>query len=171
MKKRRYMAVFKYLALTLLTLMTAFPLVWLFLTSVKTERQIFASPPLFFFQPTFSAYKYIASSGIIGSYFVNSIIVSVCTVVFTVTLGSMCSYALVRLKLTGSRKLASGILVFQMLPPVVLVVPLYVLMSRINMINTHWSLILANTAIQLPFCIWLLSSYFAAVPDALRKPR
>jgi multiple sugar transport system permease protein len=168
-KKRRYMAVFKYLALTLLTLMTAFPLVWLFLTSVKTERQIFASPPLFFFQPTFSAYKYIASSGIIGSYFVNSIIVSVCTVVFTVTLGSMCSYALVRLKLTGSRKLASGILVFQMLPPVVLVVPLYVLMSRINMINTHWSLILANTAIQLPFCIWLLSSYFAAVPDALEE--
>jgi ABC-type glycerol-3-phosphate transport system permease component len=169
MKKRKFYTAMKYLSLTLLAFMTAFPIVWLFLTSIKTERQIFASPPELVFVPNSASYQYIASSGIMGSYFVNSVIVSLLTVMIALAIGSMCAFALVRLRMPGSGFLASGILMFQMVPPVVLVVPLYVLMSRAGIINTHGSLILAYTASQLPFCIWLLSSYFASVPEALEE--
>lgn len=168
MKEKKY-NIFRYIILTILSISTLFPIYWLMATSLKSERDIFASPPVFKFKPLYDSYNYILESGFIHTYLLNSVIVTVFTVCFTLIIGSLCAYSLVRLRFKGNKMLAITILAFQMLPGVVIVVPLFIIMKNFGLINTKTSLIITYVAYNLPFAVWLLSSYFSSIPMAIEE--
>lgn len=164
-----FIGIFRYFMLIILTFITLFPLLWLFMTSLKSEVDIFAKPPVLHFQPTLQAYSYIMKMGFFESYFLNSLIVAVLTVVASLIIGGLGAYSLARFQFHGSSFLAFIVLALRMLPGVVIVIPLYLIMQRFGLINTKISLVIAHTALNLPFVVWMLRSYFMSIPRELEE--
>ncbi|NPV52426.1 MAG: carbohydrate ABC transporter permease [Firmicutes bacterium] len=164
-----FIGALRYSILIILTFIALFPLIWLFMTSLKNEIDIFARPPVLVFQPTFQAYRYIIKMGFLEKYFLNSLIVATLTVAVSLIIGGLGAYSLARFRFAGNSFLAFTILASRMLPGVVLVIPLYLLMQRFKLTNTRTALIIAHTAFNLPFVVWILRSYLASIPRELEE--
>ncbi|MCD6318547.1 carbohydrate ABC transporter permease [Candidatus Aerophobetes bacterium] len=163
-KNFRTILVGKYLLLFILSVLSLFPIFWLIITSIKMEVDIFARPPLLIFRPTIQHYVYVLKTGFFGSYFLNSLSVALFTTFFSIIIGGLGAYSLARFKFYGDKLMAFLILSFRMLPPVALVIPMYLLARKFGLANTKLSLIIAYTAFNLPFVTWMLRSYLDNVP-------
>jgi len=97
-------------------------------------------------------------------YFRNSLIVSLSTALLVVLAGSGGAYALARMDFRGKRLFGVSLLIVQMFPPVVLVIPLFVVIAKLRLVDTHFGLVLALVTFNLPFVTWLLRSYFLGLP-------
>jgi len=154
----------------LLVSVWAFPVFWALLTSFKTERDVLAYPPVFFFTPTLANYRDVlfGSSSILPNL-VSSMIVATATTALTMLIAVPAAYALARLRFPG--KAASGfyVLATQMLPPVGLIIPYYLALQKIGALDTYSGLVLVNLTAALPFAIWLLVSYFEDVPYEMEE--
>ena len=100
-------------------------------------------------------------------YFRNSLIVSCMTVVFVIVAGAWGAYALARMDFAGKSLFGVILLIIQMFPPVVLVIPLFVVMARLHLIDSYLGLVLALVTFNLPFVTWLLRGYFLALPKEI----
>ncbi|WP_042166406.1 carbohydrate ABC transporter permease [Paenibacillus gorillae] len=142
-----------------------FPLYWLFVTSVKKSDEIFRDPatliPNIF---TFEHYKAVFQGSAIPTYFLNSVINTAGTVLIVLVIPSFAAYSMTRYAFKGKLVYFTVILFAQIMPLTTLIVPLYVMWGKLNMLNTHASIILTNCAILLPMAIWLLTGYFKNVP-------
>ncbi|UCB45253.1 MAG: carbohydrate ABC transporter permease [Spirochaetota bacterium] len=155
----------RYIALIIAILFFVFPIFWITVTAFKQPGEYYTYPPIWFpKQPTLRNFKLVQSVGI-GGYTAlkNSFIVTSCSTVAVMILGSMAAYAMARFK-TGGKNLAFMILSQRMLPPIAIVFPLFLMMRVIGWIDTYQVLILLYTTFNLPFVIWLLRSYFMEVP-------
>ncbi len=141
-----------------------FPLVWLVMMSLKTQVDMFAVPPLFVFTPTLEHYRSTLGNADFLAAARNSFIVMVVSVIASLILGSLAGYSLARHRTRYSEPLAMGLIVGRMIPPIVFIVPLFLLFDRLELRNTYLGLILVYTAFNLPFAIWMLRSFFEAVP-------
>ena len=99
--------------------------------------------------------------------FLNSAIVSVSTAVFSVVLAAFAGYGLSRFRFAGARLMETFILMTQMFPGVLLVIPYFILISRVGLFNTYPALIIAYTSFALPFSTWMLKGFFESVPREL----
>ncbi|HYM71138.1 MAG TPA: carbohydrate ABC transporter permease [bacterium] len=102
-----------------------------------------------------------------GLYFKNSLIVSVATTVLVLVAGSWGAYALARMDFRGKNAFGIALLVIQMFPPVVLIIPLFIVMARLHLVDTYFGLVLALVTLNLPFVTWLLRGYFLSLPKEL----
>lgn len=163
------LAVARYGTLSILALIAFFPILWLFLTSIKSDADLFALPPPLLFQPDWSGYRQVFGSGFFRYNFVNSLIVSGGTVAVTLLLGIPAAYSLARgrSRLNAVQRLM--ILMVRMLPSVALVIPIYLLAQRLGLSNTHAGLILAYTALNLPFAIWMIRGFILGIPIELEE--
>jgi multiple sugar transport system permease protein len=155
----------RYIALLIAVLFFIFPIFWIAVTAIKQPGQYYNFPPVWFpKKPTLVHFKTVQNVGI-GGYTAlkNSFIVTSCSTVAVMVLGSMAAYAMTRFK-TGGKNLAFMILSQRMLPPIAIVFPLFLMMRVIGWIDTYQVLILFYTTFNLPFVIWLLRSYFMEVP-------
>lgn len=147
---------------------TLFPIYWTFLLSIKTNSQIHNNPPLFFFHGTINNYSSsilgIGQSLPIGPYLINSTIVAFASTLLSVTIGSLAAYAFTRFKLRRKELVMFANLVTLMLPPVVIAIPLYVLMTRLHLEGSLLAIILAHGFFNTPFVIWMMRSFFQEVP-------
>ncbi len=143
------------------------PLAVMLATSLKTQRQIFDGGFSFFFTPTLENYRTILESRFLG-YIGNSIVVGVVATVLTLTLGTMCAYALSRFKFVGRGTLAMGTLLLRTIPPAVLAVPIYFIWNSIGLSGLN-GLIVVYVALNLPFTIWLLYGFIEQVPRELEE--
>jgi multiple sugar transport system permease protein len=159
----------RYLVLTFLTIIAAFPILWLFLTSIKSDRDLFSLPPPVLFQPTWDGYQRVFDVGFFRYNLVNSCIAAVGTVVVTLIFGVPAAYALARGKSLFTRTQGILILTARMLPSIVLVIPLYLLAQRFGLSNTHLALIIAYTALNLPFAIWMIRGFILTIPIELEQ--
>lgn len=141
-----------------------FPLVWLVMMSLKTQVDMFAVPPLFVFTPTLEHYRSTLGNADFLAAARNSFVVMVVSVVASLILGSLAGYSLARHRTRYSEPLAMGLIVGRMIPPIVFIVPLFLLFDRLELRNTYLGLILVYTAFNLPFAIWMLRSFFEEVP-------
>jgi ABC-type glycerol-3-phosphate transport system permease component len=107
------------------------------------------------------------TSAHIGLYLRNSVIVTVGTLVLTVVFATMAGYAFSTLHWRGRAAAYFFTLSWMALPPLVLIVPIYIEMVDLHLLNTYWSVIFLYTAINLPFSVYLMSSYFRAIPEEL----
>ncbi len=158
---------FNLLAWTLV-LLVAFPLIWMILTSVKPQTELFRIPPSFWpTEITFEHYRRLLVETPFLVYMRNSIFLALGTTLLVITLATLGAHSLVRFRYPGRERLAQLVLFTYLLPSVVLIIPLYLLMVRLGISNTLWSLILAYTTFALPYALWLLRSFMAGIPDDL----
>ena len=157
------------LTVALVWLIFLFPLIWLIMMSLKTQVDMFAVPPLFIFQPTLEHYQTTFADRDFRQAATNSLIVTSVSVVASLVLGGMAGYSLARFRSRRSEGLALGLIIGRMIPPIVFVVPLFLLFNRLGLRNQHLGLILVYTAFNLPFVVWMLRSFFEEVPVDLEQ--
>ena len=156
------------LILLLLLVVTLFPFFWLFTASIKPDKYIITQT-LYFLPPevTTEHYKTVFTFGEIGRIFLNTCIVSGTTVLVSLLVIIPAAYALAVLRVKGRKLISQSILALQMLPSILLTVPLYIILQKVHLIDTYWALILSYTTFTIPFCFLLLSSYFSSLPKEL----
>lgn len=154
----------------LLVSVWAFPVLWALLTSFKTERDVLAYPPLVVFEPTLANYADVlwGSSSILPNLW-SSLVVSCSATVLTMLFAVPAAYALARLRYPGKRASGFYVLATQMLPPVGLIIPYYLVLQRLGGLDTYSGLVVIYLTFSLPFAIWLMVSYFEDVPYEMEE--
>ena len=173
-----------YFLLFVAIIVMIFPIYWTFTTAFKLPRDAFVYPPKYIpyiqFEPTLYAWKDV---GLIedptqrGTHdptailhtLQNSVIVALGSAFVSVILGSLAAYALTRFEYRRwkNRDISFFILSQRMLPPIVLVIPYFILYSRLKLIDTWVGLIIAHTIANLPFVVWIMRGFFRSIPKEL----
>ena len=147
--------------------MFAFPVVWVILTSVRPETEMYTgSFELLGETTTFENYRELWDSGF-QSYIFNSVAVAGVSTVVTVCIAMIAAYALSRFRFRGKRALVGTFAFTQLFPFAVLLMPLYIMYFRLRLVNTYLGLVIAYVAITLPFCVYMLLGYFQGVSTSL----
>ena len=167
-RRQRNLVRLAWMLVTLvLALMTIFPLLWMVLSSLKTNREIFRSP---FGLPTAPHFEQFAEAwveGGLGRFYLNSTFVTLAAVALVVALASLAAYAFARLRFKGRDALYYTFLIGLMLPPQVVVIPLFVMLRDMGLLNTYWALIFPYAGWSLSLTIYLLRTVFLTLPDEL----
>ncbi|ACZ22037.1 carbohydrate ABC transporter membrane protein [Sanguibacter keddieii DSM 10542] len=155
-----------YALLTGAVVVTLVPFVWMYLGSVKTQQELLRRPPTWW-PETFTWENFTAWFGRldIATYFVNSVVVALFTVLGTLLFCSMVGYALAKLEFAGKRIVFALVLVTLMVPGVVTFVPLFVVVSKLGLVSTYAALILPFLAG--PLGVFLMRQFIQEIPDAL----
>ena len=153
--------------LGIFTIVTMIPVIWAFLTSIKKPVDAFTVPPTIFFTPTLEFHRQVWFEHGFWSFLVNSLIVAACTVAISVPLGTLGCYAFARIRTGHSRAVLFGLMTIRMFPHILLVIPFYLLARSLHLIDTYLVLILAFVALNQPFTIWLMRSFFVDLPHEL----
>jgi len=159
----------KSFLLFILAFLYIVPVIVLFLTSFKTQIQIMEKGFGWFFMPTLMNYSNVLLEQGFLRYMTNSLIVGLASTFFTLLIGGFASYALVRFNFFGKGTISFGTLLLRMIPPAVLVVPIYVLWSYFGLADTLLGLVIIYVGLNLPFTIWVLISFIADVPVELEE--
>jgi len=144
-----------------------FPVLWVVSASLRPAGELFSYPfRLLPSELSFSAYEQVIQAGV-NTWLFNSTIVTVFGVSGIVAVSIPAAYAFSRFEFRGRRGLLGIVLLFQMISPVIIIVPLYTVMSTLGLLRTRAGLVLLYIGIQTPFSIWLLKGYFDTVPMEL----
>ena len=147
------------------TVLALFPIVFILLVSLRGENGWTHPAELSGF--TISNYIHLLGGTEFLVWFANSTIVAGGATLVGVAIAASAGYAASRLRFPGQRSLMWSFLVFQMFPVAVLIVPLYNILSTLGLLNTHGGLILTYCSVSVPFCAWMLKSYFDTIPVSL----
>jgi len=158
-----------YGAGSLLLLLGAFPLFWMLSTSLKPSGEIFATPTLVPRHATIANFVQLLVETNFAVYFKNSVIVSLATVVLTLGVSAAGAYSLTRFAFRGRDTVIRLILATYMFAPIMIIIPFYILVRQLGLVNTRLALVLSYTTFCLPFCLWLLRAFFAGVPLELEE--
>ena len=152
-------------ALIAASFIAVFPIAWITLTSLKTGPNQWAHPGDFSNLNLGNYHRLFSDPSVdFLTWFGNSLIVSIGTMVVGVFISATCGYAISRMRFPGYRATMWMLLVVQMFPIAVLIVPLYKIMSSLHLIDSYFGLILAYCSTAVPFCAWMLKSYFDTIP-------
>src|SRR6266700_2641191 len=156
---------FLWTALTyLLVFLLVFPVLWMVITGFKTEIAAITIPPTLFFQPTLDQFQ-IAFEGGFGAYLFNSAVASLVSTAIAMVLGIPAAYAMVfQMRKKSSEDMLFFVLSTRFLPFAAILVPLYVIITRLNLLDNLFTLIVVYTAMNLPLMIWMARSYFLDLP-------
>jgi len=156
---------FAWTALTyVLVFVLIFPVLWMVLTGFKTEIAAITIPPAFFFQPTLDQFL-LAINGGFGGYLFNSVAAALGSTAIAMVLGIPAAYAMVfQMRTKASNDMLFFVLSTRFMPFAAILVPLYVILTRLNLLDNLFVLILIYTAMNLPLIIWMARSYFLDLP-------
>ena len=161
--------------LVFMLLYTAVPMVWMLITSIKSGFAAMQFPPQWWpTEPTLASYqKLLDPQNSVGQdflrFFWNSLFVSVVTTALAVAVAVPAAYAFSRFRFPGRRFLFFSVLLRNMFPAVIFLVPLFILMRWLGLVNTHGSLILTYLTFGLPLAIWLLKGFYDNIPIQLEQ--
>ena len=141
-----------------------FPPVILFLTSIKTDIDALSFPPKWIFDPTLKNYVDILNTSPLVDYALNSLMVASLNTLLCLIVGSMAAYGLARFKFKGADNLAFWILSIRMMPPVAAIIPIYILMKNLGLLDTPWCLVITYLTFNLPFVVWMMKGFFEEIP-------
>lgn len=174
---KKALRIILYMILVLLVLLFIYlPVAWLVISSVSTRSELLATPIHWIPQePTFQNYLNILSpaqgtSEVARTFRItlwNSLLVASSVTVIALTLGSLASYALIRLRFPFRQPMLIGILGTRMIPEISLVIPLYLFATRFGLFNSPIILIITYLSFALPFAIWLMAAFFDTIPVEL----
>ncbi|MFQ5835600.1 MAG: carbohydrate ABC transporter permease, partial [bacterium] len=146
-----------------------FPPVVLFLTSIKTELDALSFPPKWIFKPTLENYTEIFEFSPFTRYLLNSLIVACLNTGVVLVLGSFAAYSLARFRFKGADDIAFWILSVRMMPPVAAIIPIYIIMRNLRLLDTPWSLVITYLTFNLPFAVWMMRSFFREIPREIEE--
>lgn len=154
-----------YLLMIGIVLAMALPLLWMVASSIKTEGENLSYPPTILPQQvTFDNYRYLFQNTLFLTWFKNSVIVALTTTFFAIALSAMGAYAFSRFRYKFFEGFSRAILFAYMVPTILLVVPIFKIVSSVDLHNTIGSLIIVYIAFLLPYGLWTLRSYFSGAP-------
>jgi multiple sugar transport system permease protein len=172
--RKRVLKALHFTALFLTMAIICIPGLWIVLNSFRPTVEIMAKPPVW--TPSFTLEHYRAMFGGAGeggvpvfSYFRNSLIVSVTSTLIAILIGMSGGYAFARYRFRGKSGYFVGLMLFRAVPGVALSLPLFIVFARMGIIDTHFGLILAYVAMNVPFTIWLTDGFFRQIPKELHE--
>lgn len=157
-----------YVALVIFLLWTIIPFVWMVLASIKTDKEIYDDFTILPKSIYFGHYVTLLSGKFV-IWMRNSAEVSIAASFVSITLGSIGAYAITRLRFAGRRVIAVGLVFTYLIPQALLFIPLFQVVATLGLSDTVGALILIYPTITLPFCTWLLVSYFKSIPLELEE--
>ncbi len=160
--------ILRIICIIILLSFVLFPLYWMFNGSFKITGEHFTDPPKFL-PPRLDLRAYsdaLENRGMKG--LMDSIIVATTTMILSVGLGSLGAYAIGRYK-WGGKNIIFILLAIQMLPPVSLALPLFIMFNKLNIVDTYPALIICDTCFNLPYAIWLLQGFFEEIPIEIEE--
>ncbi|WP_181408833.1 carbohydrate ABC transporter permease [Schumannella soli] len=141
------------------------PVAWTVLASFKGSTEIFESPPTILpADPTLASYAYVLSRGAFGSWVLNSVIVAILTVGLGLVIGILGGYALSRFAIRGKRAILIALVMTQMFPSVLLIIPLFWLVSTTGLYDSVGALVVAGVSSSAPLGVWLMKTAFDEIP-------
>jgi multiple sugar transport system permease protein len=155
------------LILILYLLWTVVPIGLVVSNSFKSQMDIFSVPPTILFQPTLDNYIRAVTSGDFGRYFWNSFCIGAISSILSVGLGALTAYSLVSLKPRYASLIANMFLVGKLVPAITMLLPLFALLNLTRLLGTYVGPVLAHTAVNLPFVIWLIMGFIRDLPKDL----
>lgn len=157
-----------YAILLLVVVISVFPAIWMLSTSIKLPTEQYDIPPQIIPDaPTMQNYVNVLTNSKMFDAFINSVIITVCVVSITLFISVMAGYGMSRYKFRGHGVLKVALLFGQMIPSVVIIIPLYFLVAKTGLLDTHFSLIMSDMALTIPMGVIMLSSFMDTVPKEL----
>lgn len=154
-----------YALLGLLASLVLIPVLWMVSTAFKSYGETIAKPPRWIPQQiSFEAFGRLWSEYPFGTYFKNSFVIVLFSMAVSVFASCLAGYGLTRFKFRGRNSLMTFILVTQMFPSVMLLVPFYSIIGKMHLLDTHLGLILVYISFTVPFCTWTMLGFFRALP-------
>ncbi|WP_312528298.1 carbohydrate ABC transporter permease [Paracoccus sp. (in: a-proteobacteria)] len=154
------------LPMALILMFTLGPYLWMLLTSLTSEQQIFTQGPSLF-TIVWDNYQRLFTNVGFARNMLDSFIIAAGTVVVGLALSVTAAYSFSRFEFRGKKILLLQFLLINMFPLVLLILPLFVLMRQLGLLDTHFALIVANSTIAIPFSVWMMTSYINGIPKSL----
>jgi len=145
--------------LTVMTLFAGFPLLWVLLTSLKPNNAILSKDPIFLFQPTLEHWERVLFTSDFLKFYLNSLIIAAATVAIVMVVATLAAYALARYPMRAGKDISFFILSQRMMPPVAVVLPIFLIASSIGMLDRLETLIAINVAFNIPLSIWMIRGF------------
>lgn len=159
-----------YILVALLLIFVLFPFAWMVSIALKTPEEQFRVPPtLLPSHFTLQNFLTLSQHPVFIHFFLNSILIASTTTLLVVFVTIFCAYSFSRLKFPGRTSLLSIIILTQLFPLAAIIVPIYIIMSRVGLINTHFSLIIAYLSFTVPISVWLLRGFIQGIPPELEE--
>jgi sorbitol/mannitol transport system permease protein len=143
-----------------------FPVLWMVLTSFKTEAQAYTNVPHLFFSPTLSQYRTVFDSGL-WPYVANSAFATIVSTALVLLLAIPCAFALSLRPVRKTRDVLFFFISTKMLPVVAAIIPIYIAARDLHMLDNIFTLVILYTAMNLPIAVWMMRSFFLEVPHEL----
>ena len=169
MKRPLWLVAGHYTMLIVLAFLCVAPILVIFTTSLRQQVDIFAAPLNFIFTPTLENYRAVLEEDKFDRYLGNSLFVGIVSTVITLVLGCMAAYGLARFRFKGRTTIAYTTLLLRTVPMAVLAIPVFLIWSEWQLVNSLWGLVLLYVAVNLPFTIWLLYGFVLQVPVELEE--
>lgn len=163
-KKAKEVGYFVIVALIIIPFL--FPFLWMVISSLKSQADITRIPPVWNFTPTTMHYRAVFEQHDFAQYIFNSAVIAVGSTIFSLILGLPAAYSIARFK---QSKLGLAILVARIIPGITFLIPWFMLFSRLRMVDTYTSMILAHMLVGLPFIIWVMTPFFEGLPVELEQ--
>jgi multiple sugar transport system permease protein len=172
---RLAVSAFAYAVVAAFSLFALFPVFWMISTSFKSRWDAFRLPPTWFnFTPTLEHYTAVLTgtgwaSTPMPKLLLNSVIVSASASALALVCGSLAAYGLSRFPTRYNKHLSMWILSTRMFPPVAVAIPVFLMVSKLDLIDTYWALIIPYAAFNMSFVVWMMKSFFDQVPADLEE--
>ena len=143
------------------------PIVYILMASFKTKmdyvRNQIGLPNPF----VLDNYRKLMEDGQLLKWFKNSAIVTITSVALSVSVGAMGAFGFARFNFPGKEKIFNLVIALMIIPPIVMIIPLFVLASKAGLVNTYWSAAIIYTGLMLPFAVYLLRNFFVTIPESI----
>ena len=169
-KENNIKLIFLSLSLFLIILIFFFPFFWIITSSFKSPEEIIATSTTIIPRSfTLEHYNKILFNSDFFIYLKNSLIVSFFSMIISIFLSVSAAYGLHKLKFYGNKFVEYSLLVTYAFPGVILLVPIYLLFAKVNLLNSYFALIIVNVLFATPFAVWMLKAFFKLIPNEVEE--
>ncbi len=160
-----------YIPIVLMIVVTLFPFYWMFITSVKSDGELYnlQSNPLIVLQPVLTQYQKLLSDTLFPRWIANTLLVSIASTAISLICSALAGYSIARLRYRGATAIGWAIFITYLVPPTLLFIPLLTVVSTLGLTNSLTSLILVYPTFLIPFGTWMLIGYFKSIPRELEE--
>jgi ABC-type glycerol-3-phosphate transport system permease component len=168
-RRRRRMSIVRGVVALLLTIVFLGPIIWMISTAFKLGNQAFSATPTIFVSPTLENFRDVLSDSTFTKALATSVFTAGVSTILALLLGAGIAYPLARQRMRGQQHLAFWILSLRIIPPVVVIIPLFLMLRSIGLTGSVWSLVVMYTYMNLPLTVWLLRGFFADLPAEIEE--
>lgn len=170
MKKKRITSkIALRFAVVIILLVFLSPIVWMFISSLKTDVLFYSKKLVLFYWPTVTRYQKLLVEPAFVAYVRNSLIVASVTTLLTVAVSSLAGYVFARFKFKGNKAMQFWVLSQRMFSPITIAIPLYIIMRQFRLLDSHLALILAYTTFNVPLAVWMIKEFFQDLPIEIEE--